>query len=272
MNGTHVIQNRPMYRGKSFKDGNLPKTSKKSPKTKSTTNKYIDLAKKVTSKGNGQDLQDLESVEQVEAVEVIDEDTSVIREVKHVQKRIKNVRESIQLSSSLSQPSLWNDNCLSAVKNCVNEWRSIVYYHGDQTREREKIGEDYNEETCELLPDDEWSKSTALQIFNLIQMALQTGPLSGGKPGYFKRCGADVAGLAKEFLKSVIGNAIILDASSLEKELRFSTNQKESIEKWMRDAEKAVVANKSPSKSALKLQSQAVGKNSKKKNKKGNRR
>jgi len=167
-------------------------------------------------------------------------------------------------------------NCLNAVKNCVNEWRSIVLYHGDQTTcsEKEKLGEDYNEDTCALLPDDEWSISTALQIFNLIQMALQTGPLSGGKPGYFKRCGADVAGLAREFLKSVIGNDIILDASasSVEKELRFSTNQKESIEKWMRDAEKAVAANKSPSKSALKLQSQAVGKNSKKKNKKGKRR
>lgn len=272
MNGTHVIQKRPMYRGTSFKDGNLPKTSKKSPKIKSTTNKYSELPKKVTSKDNEQDLQNLESDEQVESVEVIDQDTSVIRAVKHVQKRIKNVRESIQLSTSLSQPSIWNDNCLNAVKNCVNEWRSIVLYHGDQTSEKEKLGEDYNEETCALLPDDEWSISTALQIFNLIQMALQTGPLSGGKPGYFKRCGADVAGLAREFLKSVIGNDIILDASSVEKELRFSKNQKESIEKWMRDAEKAVAANKSPSKSALKLQSQAVGNNSKKKNKKGKRR
>ena len=36
---------------------------------------------------------------------------------------------------------------------------------------------------------------------------MQTGPLVGSNPGYFKRCGGDVASIALEFLTDVIGLA-----------------------------------------------------------------
>jgi hypothetical protein len=63
-----------------------------------------------------------------------DEDlrTKCQKEVQHLQKRIQNVRKSIQLStdSISSDPIIWQTNVLFAVHNCVTEWRSIVCFYG----------------------------------------------------------------------------------------------------------------------------------------------
>ena len=54
---------------------------------------------------------------------------------------------------------------------------------------------------------------TSTKVFILIQMAMLTGPLVGSNPGYFKRCGGDVASVALEFLTHVIGLAGIAAAA-----------------------------------------------------------
>jgi len=180
---------------------------------------------------------------------------AVIEQLMHLQKRITNIQESIQLSSNaLCVPSNWENNCLNAVKNCIGEWRSIVSFHGNNylshdNEEQEGSTEENvgNSERHPMHPNSEWSKTTALKIFGLLQLAMQCGPLNGSNAGYFKRCGGKVAMTAKTFLtKSVSGDVM--------KDLRFTKKQQIAIAKWLSAAEKAVTENKSPSKAAMKLQ------------------
>ena len=51
---------------------------------------------------------------------------------------------------------------------------------------------------------DELLRAAAREVFGLVQMAMQTGPLVGSNAGYFKRCGADVASMAREFLGEIL--------------------------------------------------------------------
>ena len=46
-------------------------------------------------------------------------------------------------------------------------------------------------------------KEVSVEIYSLVQMAMQTGPLVGSSPGYFKRSGAEVAKTALNFLSSL---------------------------------------------------------------------
>jgi hypothetical protein len=130
-------------------------------------------------------------------------------------------------------PSTWQQNVLNPVGNCVREWRAIVKHYQD-----------------ELDPGTD-CKAPALALYQLIQMSLQTGPLAGAKPGYFKRCGANVARQALDFLDSTVPNK--QEATFL----CFTDTQAEAIEKWRDNAKKAVENDKPPSKSALKKQSKA---------------
>ncbi len=310
------MQNRRMYRGKGFKDGNLPKPKKNYAK-KPATNKYGDAD--AATEGVGQNDTELitESLHEQSLASQLspnlvcqsdfDEkvksqinlptenknigtsnkasasegDQAVIMEIKHLRKRMLNIQESIQLSPSYAQPPIWSEKCLNAVRNCVNEWRNIVSYHGEKQTQtscnliplgENKSHSDDDIEECAykeeypMHPRNEWSKSTALQVYGLVQMAMQSGPLKGSNPGYFKRCGAEVASIAKIFLINCASDKEGLELGDVEKDLRFTAKQKESIEKWIRNAEKAIAANKPPSKSALKLQ--ATSKGDKKKHKK----
>ena len=149
---------------------------------------------------------------------------------------------------------------------------------------------DLNNISC-IHPESERSKTCALKVFGLIQLALQCGPLKGSNPGYFKRCGRDVAQMAHTFLVTSIligtrreqeeekndgheekDQAIVgLESSSCTREcqiLRFTEKQGLVIQKWIKDAEKAIVANRPPSKSALKLQQTKKTQSKKKKKKK----
>ena len=57
-------------------------------------------------------------------------------EIKHIKRRIRNVQESIQTSKSIVNPTTWEQNCLNAVGNCINEWKSIVaHYYRDSDEE-----------------------------------------------------------------------------------------------------------------------------------------
>jgi len=168
-----------------------------------------------------------------EGVIIETQPSEIIIQMKHVQKRIQNTQESIQTSSNaLSSPDMWKTNCLNAVKNCANEWRSIVSFHQN------------NFQPTEL----EISKLVSLQLFGLIQLSLQCGPLRGSKAGYFKRCGGNVAILVHEFLLAVTG----VDGGC--RDMNFTEKQCNVVQKWLRYSEKASYEDKSPTKSALKLQ------------------
>jgi hypothetical protein len=125
------------------------------------------------------------------------------KEVSHLRRRIKNIRESIQSSTvAVSSPSAYEQNVLNAVTNCLNEWRSIVsYFEREEYNTRSGGGIDSSSSFT-----DQKTKSTkeiALAMFELIQHSLQCGPLSGAKPGYFKRCGGDVALVVDQYLLSM---------------------------------------------------------------------
>jgi hypothetical protein len=149
------------------------------------------------------------------------------REILHLQRRIQNIRESMQLSANgISNPNAYRSNVLNAVSNCLNEWRSIVKHY-------------------ESL-DPTVKKGTASLVFGMIQQSLQCGPLEGAKPGYFKRCGSEVAKVVAEFLKEMFEKEDTVRA------LGFTDNQVEEIDTWKKHAQKAAEADKPPSKSALK--------------------
>ena len=171
-------------------------------------------------------------------------------EMHHIKRRLRNIQESIQTSKSIVNPTTWEQNCLNAVGNCINEWRSIVIrYFGDSD-------EQLTEQAVLA------GKETSLAVFGLLQLAMQSGPLTGSNPGYFKRCGGDVARAALKLLES---HALADD--DLSSTLLFSEKQVDAIGKWRKNAAKAVENNKPPSKSMLKLQ-QGKGKARAKKEKK----
>ena len=173
-------------------------------------------------------------------------------EIKHIKRRIRNVQESIQTSKSIVNPTTWEQNCLNAVGNCINEWKSIVaHYYRDSDEELD----DQSEQSLV-------ARETSLAVFGLLQLAMQSGPLTGSNPGYFKRCGEEVARVASKLLESDV-----LANGDLSETLLFTEKQLEAVAKWRRNAAKAVENNKPPSKSMLKLQ-QGKGKATAKKEKK----
>lgn len=173
--------------------------------------------------------------------------TPLQKELKHLQRRIKNGRESMQLSQSLADPQKYEEIVLNAVANCVNEWRQIKNYYCEND-----VGSEREEELSEAK-----MKEVSLNVFQLVQHSVQCGPLHGGKPGYFKRCGSQVAKIVLGYLLRIVPNQ---EASQA---LGFSEKQVKTLESWKSNAEKAVANNQPPSKSQLKKQAE-VGKKSKK--------
>jgi hypothetical protein len=168
------------------------------------------------------------SADPVPFVLQVDDDPSH-QEIQHLQRRIKNIRESMLLSANgISNPTTYRNNVLNAVANCLNEWRSIVKHYKSL--------------------DPTMKKDTASLVFGMIQHSLQCGPLEGAKPGYFKRCGSEVAKVVAEFLKEMFEKEDAVRA------LGFTDKQVEAIDTWKKHAQKATEADKPPSKSALKKQ------------------
>lgn len=153
------------------------------------------------------------------------------KEIKHLLKRTRNVAESISLSAeAISNPMTWKSNVLNAVQNAVSEWRAINQHYSNSDDGL----------------DDAQAKEPALATYMLIQQAMQSGPLTGSNPGYFKRCGSAVAKQALLFLEEACPTGTVLV------ELRFSEKQALAIEKFKTAARKAVENDKPPSKSQLK--------------------
>ena len=162
------------------------------------------------------------------------------QEINHLHKRIQNVQLSLQTSQGICNPQTWNRNCLVLICNVVKEWRSILKFHlfvdddADannkySSRNNEGCGEDNGvAEQRNIVNDatnndnqsshggtnsnnaiinehkDDNIHNTAQKVFGLIQMALQSGPLVGSNPGYFKRCGGEVALMAFEFMGDIM--------------------------------------------------------------------
>eukprot|EP00521_Asterionellopsis_glacialis_P019977 CAMPEP_0195332658 /NCGR_PEP_ID=MMETSP0708-20121125/13481_1 /TAXON_ID=33640 /ORGANISM="Asterionellopsis glacialis, Strain CCMP134" /LENGTH=72 /DNA_ID=CAMNT_0040401603 /DNA_START=82 /DNA_END=296 /DNA_ORIENTATION=- len=69
--------------------------------------------------------------------------------------------------------------------------------------------------------------------------------MAGGKPGYFKRCGSDVAKMALKFLEDAFPEDVL-------RIIEFTEKQSDAIQKWKSNAQKAIEKDKAPSKSVLK--------------------
>lgn len=161
-----------------------------------------------------------------EAIQVVDKDVDNTddkfhQEMHHLQKRIKYVTLSNKTSQGLVNPSTWRTNCLIPTRKVVKEWRNILIFHNintiniiDASSAEENLsdvieGGDHmarNSENDSLVQvafeinNRDLLQSTSQQVFCLIQMSLQTGPLVGSNPGYFKRCGGEVASIALAYL------------------------------------------------------------------------
>jgi hypothetical protein len=160
-------------------------------------------------------------------------------EIDHLLQRIKNNQQSMQLSKSLDIPANYQKHVLNAVHNTALEWKFLLTYYSN---------------------DDSANKDIILQqqtivgslLFQLVQQALQCGPLSGSKAGYMKRCGSDVAQLVLAFLETTFPNRHECMA------LGWTEKQAESIDRWRRNARAAAEKEQSPSKSVLKKQLQSA--------------
>lgn len=217
-------------------------------------------------------------------------DDAFLEEIRALKRKIRNIQESIQLSTNIAQPIVWKENGLNAAFNAVKQWRNITsfysariydlnsniglndeFQHGrEENRPINKAKPDsfinhsnscsFQTSNSPIHPDSQWSKDTALEVYGLMQFMMQSGPLKGSSPGYFKRCGGEVAKMAKEFLLQCIlcendkerhtikSNADALDTrsnvatdDSFSEDLRFTAKQKEAIQKWIRDADRKSV-------------------------------
>ena len=170
------------------------------------------------------------------------------QEIQHLKRRIQKVQESIQLSSRAitEQPHIYETNVLNVVTKTVNEWSAIVTHHYVRSN-------NHNNDNSSDYKDNPLVKETASLVFGLLQLSLQCGPLAGAKPGYFKRCGSEVAALVLRFLDKII--QAMTDKEEEKDDLRmlaFTEKQIDAIQTWRKNAQKAVEAAKPPSKSALK--------------------
>ena len=84
-------------------------------------------------------------------------------------------------------------------------------------------------------------KSTGLAIFEFVQQSLQCGPLAGAKPGYFKRCGSEMAAIVCKYLE-----AAVIDADDAVDTLHFTKTQADAIETWKANARKSTTSCKPP--------------------------
>mmetsp|Transcript_13344 Transcript_13344/g.25043 ORF Transcript_13344/g.25043 Transcript_13344/m.25043 type:complete len:353 (-) Transcript_13344:43-1101(-) len=311
--------NRRTFRGRGFQDGNIPKSFHR-PRASRRTNEHEDTieptsylhAQEGGSDNTGSKARETDRPIHKDASTCSEKSSSheppssnnnytnpqeeaFLKEIREVQRKIRNLQESIQLSTNIAQPLVWQANGLNAALNIVNQWKAIVVFYSkthdqidsenvDTTRgedDSNDLHERMKESSTILHKDSPSSEETALQVYGMIQMVMQTGPLKGSNPGYFKRCGVQVAKMAKEFLVNCIQNTTEKSGETMEfventddavmsetninmtgrdccyvvsNDLRFTSQQHTTLLKWIKDADKTIVANKLPSNSAMKLQ------------------
>lgn len=163
-----------------------------------------------------------------------------VQEIQHLMSRIRNNRTTFTMSKiGLGDFHAYEINVLNATRNCVKEFRSILSNYNNL--------------------DDGITREMGQAIFELIQQALQTGPLQGAKPGYFKRCGSELAAKVSSFIQDI--------ASSKEEAiyLHMTEKQADAVMKWRENAEKAAHSKEGPSKSIISKQDEALKKRARKK-------
>jgi len=178
-------------------------------------------------------------------------------ELAHLKTRIRNNRNAMSLSATaLANPTNYQNNVLSACQNTVTEWRSIRKHY-----KYSLLDDSNSERSCSSSLLALLFRSTGQDIFELLQQSLQCGPLAGSQPGYFKRCGVEVAMAVHAYLE-----AVVVDCDDATETLGFTEKQAAAVDTWKRNARKAIEKNQSPSKSVIQKQQKAMA-NSKKKNK-----
>jgi len=98
------------------------------------------------------------------------------------------------MGKSVNSLGRWRD-CLNAVRRVLRTYAAVRDYYGW-------------EDSSAFDP----RASASLVVFEVVQQAVQSGPLSGSKPGYFRRASPETAQEAVEFLKEVAG-VLKLDGS-----------------------------------------------------------
>ena len=161
------------------------------------------------------------------------------REVAHLNQRIRNNQSAIQTATTLANLSTYEINVLKAVQNSCMEWDAIVRHYAALTQND---------------PKHPLCKPTALAVFELAQKALQCGPLAGSKPGYFARCGRDVAQVVLDFLQAIPLETML-----------WTEKQQKAMETWKKNATKAIEKEKGPSKSVQTKMTKAANKSQAKK-------
>lgn len=182
------------------------------------------------------------------------EEKQLDKEMQILLRRIQKNRESMQLSAgtgALDRLSNYEAHVLRAVQNRVNEWKAILRHYAN-------IFTMIQEKQTEKGALRSQLSLVGLTVFEIIQYALQCGPLAGAQAGYFKRCGADVARTVQSFLKNILPTRE--DATAL----YFSEKQVDAIERWKLRAQKAIEKDKPPSKSISKRQDKEKKKRSNK--------
>lgn len=159
-------------------------------------------------------------------------------EANHLAERITRCQTNFRQSTrALSIQENYQAHVLNAVLNCVKEWRAIL----------RRFASTWDSAAEELTH----AKALARNLFNLIQQALQCGPLKGSKAGYWKRCGSGVAVAGFSFLHSVAPTPEVANA------LLFTDKQVHTLQKWKDDARKAAECGKLPSNFVLTMNCEA---------------
>jgi hypothetical protein len=149
------------------------------------------------------------------------------KEVDHLLQRIKRNRAAFSVSNlALTQAVSYETNVLKATRNCYNEWRSIQAHYN--------VADSLGLPIC---------TSVGLALYSLLQHALQTGPLAGGKPGQFARCGGGTAEQIGQLLRE------LLDSTS---QWYWTDSQTSRVSQWERKASKAAAQDRDVSKSVQK--------------------
>ena len=191
-----------------------------------------------------------DDVNTVAAISIVVDDTKMHVEIQHLMKRIKHNRKSFSITKEgLSSIDSYQMNVLHAVKNCVNEWKGILNHYKPPTATSQMVQEgggggeeeaaissshgENHSAVASTATTNPVLRQTGQALFELIQQAMQCGPLSGSKPGYFKRCGSQVATIVHAFLCQII-------ATSQEARALFLTEKQATVvETWKMLALKA---------------------------------
>jgi hypothetical protein len=190
-----------------------------------------------------QKVSDKETVDNLSGEKMmIPEDSMQARlqkELKHIHQRMSNVQRSFG-SVTLYDLFTYQTNVLNAVLNCVTLWRNLVSYYTDE----------------HLTSSD--ARQGGQELFQLVQASLQTGPLSGAKPGYFKRCGRTIATAVHAYLVQI---AATEEEATL---LHWTDKQLKCLQSWtqcaLRASESDNIDKMEPSKSIQKQQEKAQSK------------